>query len=159
VARVLEHKPASVRPLDEVRGGIAKRLTEEEALKLARAAGMERLKRLQSGEGTGTTWTLARTVSRENPAGLDPRAVAPVFRVDPAKLPAYVGVDLPPGGYGLYRVSKVTDAQAADDAKLRALDAALSRQEARDGYQAFVDGLRGRAKVTVNEENLKKSER
>jgi peptidyl-prolyl cis-trans isomerase D len=159
VARVLEHKPASVRPLDEVRDGIARRLTGEEALKLARAAGMERLKQLQAGEGAGTTWSLARTVSRENPSGLDPRAVAPVFRVDTFKLPAYVGVDLPPGGYGLFRVSKVADAQAADDAKLRALDAALSRQEARDSYQAFIDGLRGRAKVTVNEENLKKSER
>jgi peptidyl-prolyl cis-trans isomerase D len=158
VARVLEHKPSFIRPLDEVRDGIAKRLTGEEALKLARAAGMERLKQLQSGEGTGTTWSLARTVSRENPVGLDPRAVPPVFRVDTAKLPAYVGVDLP-SGYGLFRVSKVTDAQAADDAKLRALDTALSRQEARDSYQAFIDGLRGRAKVTVNEENIKKSER
>ncbi|HTO51405.1 MAG TPA: SurA N-terminal domain-containing protein [Burkholderiales bacterium] len=159
VARVLEHKPAAVRPLDEVREGIVKRLTAEEALKLAQAAGIERLKQLQAGEGAATSWSLARTVSRENPVGLDPRAVPPVFRVDPAKLPAYVGVDLPPAGYGLYRISKVTDAQAADDAKLRALDTALSRQEARDGYQAFIDGLRGRAKVEINEANLKKSER
>jgi hypothetical protein len=53
----------------------------------------------------------------------------------------------------------VTDAQTADDAKLRAIDAGLSRQEARDGYQAFIDGLRGRAKIHVNEENLKKNER
>ncbi len=159
VARVLEHKPASVRPLDEVRDGIAKRLTAEEALKLAQAAGIERLKQLQAGEGTATSWSLARTVSRENPAGLDPRAVPPVFRVDTVKLPAYVGVDLPPSGYGLYRISKVTEAQAADDAKLRAIDAGLSRQEARDSYQAFVDGLRGRAKVEINEANLKKNER
>ncbi|HTO51102.1 MAG TPA: SurA N-terminal domain-containing protein [Burkholderiales bacterium] len=159
VARVLEHKPAAVRPLDEVRDAIAKRLIQEEALKLAQAAGMERLKQLQSGQDPGSGWTLARTVSRENPAGLDPRAVPPVFRVDTAKLPAYVGVDLPPGAYGVYRVSKVTDAQAADDAKLRALDAMLSRQESREGYQAFIDSLRGRAKVTVNEDNLKKSER
>jgi hypothetical protein len=56
-------------------------------------------------------------------------------------------------------VSKVTAAPAADEAKLRALDAGLSRQEARDGYQAFVDGLRSRAKIAINETNLKKSER
>jgi peptidyl-prolyl cis-trans isomerase D len=98
-------------------------------------------------------------VSRENPAGIDPRAVAPIFRADPAKLPAYVGVDLPPGGFGLYRVSKVTEAKTVDEAKLRAIDAGLSRQEARDGYQAFVDSLRSRAKIEINEANLKKSER
>jgi peptidyl-prolyl cis-trans isomerase D len=159
VARVLEHKPATLRPLDEVRAGIAQRLTDEEALKLARAAGMERLKQLQAGESTPTTWGLARSVSRENPAGIDPRAIAPVFRVDPSKVPAYVGVDLPPTGYGLYRVSKVTEAKAADEARLRAIDAGLARQEARDGYQAFVDGLRSRAKIEINEGNLKKSER
>jgi peptidyl-prolyl cis-trans isomerase D len=159
VARVLEHKPAALRPLDEVRGVITKQLTDEEALKLARAAGAERLKKLQAGEGAATTWGLARTVSRENPAGVDPRAVAPIFRADPAKLPAYVGVDLPPSGYGLYRVSKVTAVQSVDEAQLRAIDAGLSRQEARDGYQAFVDSLRSRAKVGINEANLKKSER
>jgi peptidyl-prolyl cis-trans isomerase D len=159
VARVLEHKPVAQRPLEEVRAGIVKRLTDEEALKLARAAGMERLKQLQAGEAAKTTWSLARSVSRENPAGIDPRALPLLFRADPAKLPAYVGVDLPPGGYGLYRISKVTEVTATDDAKLRAIDAGLSRQEARDGYQAFVDSLRSRAKISINEANLKKSER
>ena len=159
VARVLEHKPATLRPLEEVRAGIAKRLTDEEALKLARAAGSERLKQLQAGEATATKWGLARSVSRENPAGIDPRAIQPVFRADPAKLPAYVGVDLQPTGYGLYRITKVTEAKVIDDAKLRAIDAGLARQEARDGYQAFVDGLRSRAKISINEANLKKSER
>jgi peptidyl-prolyl cis-trans isomerase D len=159
VARVLEHKPAALRPLEEVRAGILKRLTDEEALKLARAAGVERLKKLQAGEATATTWGLARSVSRENPIGMDPRAVPPVFRADPTKLPVYVGVDLQPAGYGLYRISKVTEAKTVDDAKLRAIDAGLARQEARDGYQAFVDSLRSRAKISINEANLKKEQR
>jgi len=159
IIKVVDKRAGATRPLEEVRAGIAKRLTDEEALKLARAAGIERLKQLQAGEATTTTWGLARSVSRENPAGIDPRAVQPVFRADPAKLPAYVGVDLQPTGYALYRVSKVTEAKAVDDAKLRAIDAGLARQEARDGYQAFIDGLRSRAKISVNEANLKKSER
>jgi peptidyl-prolyl cis-trans isomerase D len=159
VARVLEHKPAAVRPLDEVRAEIARQLTSEEALKLARADGMERLKRLQAGESVDVRWGLARPVSRENPVGLDQRAIAPVFRADPAKLPAYVGVDQAPFGYGLYRISKVAEAPSADEARLRAIDAGLSRQEAREAYQAFTDALRGRAKIAVNEANLKKAER
>lgn len=156
VARVLEHKPTTLRPLDEVRAGIVKQLTEEEALRLAREAGAERLKRLQAGENTATTWGLARTVSRENPAGIDPRAVAPIFKVDPAKVPAYVGVDQSPTGYGLYRVSKVTPVASVDESRLRAIEAGLGRQEARDGYQAFADALRSRSKVEINEANLKK---
>jgi peptidyl-prolyl cis-trans isomerase D len=158
-ARVLEHKPAAVRPLEEVRGEIAKRLAEEEALRLARDAGAARLKRLEAGQDAGGTWGPARTVTWETPAGLDPRAVGPVFRADASKLPAYVGVDLPPTGYAVYRVSKVIDAPAIDEAKLRAYELGLARQEAQEVYDAFVDGLRSRAKISVYEQNLVRKER
>jgi peptidyl-prolyl cis-trans isomerase D len=159
VARVLEHKPAAVRPLDEVRGEIAKKLTQDEALRLAREAGAARLKRLESGQDPGVGWSPARTVSREAPGGLDPRAVGPVFRADASKLPAYVGVDLAPAAYAVYRVSKVIEATAIDDAKLRANETGLARQEARETYDAFVASLRSRAKIAVYEQNLAKRER
>ncbi|MGH8695066.1 MAG: SurA N-terminal domain-containing protein [Burkholderiales bacterium] len=156
VARVLEHKPAAVRPLDEVRGEIAKKLTQEEALRLARDAGAARLKQLESGQDAGVAWSPARAVSRENPGGLDRRAVAPVFRADAAKLPAYVGVDLSPAGYAVYRVAKVIEPPAVEEAKLRANETGLTRQEARETYGALVDGLRSRAKITIYEANLQK---
>lgn len=159
VARVLEHKPAAIRPLAEVRADITKQLTQEEALRLAREAGVERVRQLESGQGAGVPWGVARIVSRDNPAGVDRRAIGPVFRADASKLPAYAGVDLPPAGYGVYRVSKVTEAQAIDDARLRASEAGLTRLEAREAYQAFIDGLRGRAKVEIYEANLAKRER
>ncbi len=154
VARVVEHKPAAVRPLEEVRGEIAKRLAAEEALRLAREAGAAKLKQLEAGQDAGLAWGPARTVSRENPGGLDRRALAPVFRADAAELPAYVGVDLSPAGFGIYRVSKVAQAPAGDAAKLRAVETALAAQEARETYEAFVGGLRSRAKITVYEANL-----
>jgi peptidyl-prolyl cis-trans isomerase D len=96
VARVLEHKPASVRSLDEVRGEIAKQLTDDEALRLARAAGAARLAELEAGKAPALGWGQPRTVSREAPGGLDPRALGPVFRADASQLPSYVGVDLLP---------------------------------------------------------------
>jgi peptidyl-prolyl cis-trans isomerase D len=159
VARVLEHKPVAIRPLEEVRAEITKQLTQEEALRLAREAGAARVKQLESGQGAAVMWGAARMVSRENPAGLDRRAIGPVFRADASRLPGYVGVDLPPAGYAVYRVSKVLEAQAIDDARLRASEAGLARLEAREAYQAFVDGLRGRAKVEIYEANLAKRER
>jgi peptidyl-prolyl cis-trans isomerase D len=154
VTRVLEHKPAAARPLDEVRGEIAKKLTQEEALRLAREAGAARLKQLEAGQDAGVAWGPARSVSRESPAGLDPRAVAPVFRADASKLPAYAGVDLSPAGYGIYRVAKVIEPPIVDEAKLRANETGLARQGAREVYDAFVGGLRSRAEITVYEANL-----
>jgi hypothetical protein len=50
----------------------------------------------------------------------------------------------------------VIEARAADEAKLRANETGLTRQEARETYDAFVDGLRSRAKITVYEVNLQK---
>jgi peptidyl-prolyl cis-trans isomerase D len=159
VARVMEHKPASVRPLDEVRGEIAKKLTEEEALRLARAAGGARLAELQSGKAPSLAWGQPRTLSREALGGLDARAAGAVFRAETAQLPSYVGVDLAPAGYTIYRVSKVTEAGAPDPAKLRAAETALGRQESRMAYQAFLGGVKARSDVKINEANLAKKER
>ncbi|HKC42739.1 MAG TPA: SurA N-terminal domain-containing protein [Burkholderiales bacterium] len=156
VARVLEHRPAAVRPLDAVRAEIAKKLTQEEALRLAQEAGAARLRQLEAGQGSGVTWGAARTVSRERPGSVDPRALAQIFRADTTKLPAYVGVDLAPTGYAVYRIAKVIPAPAADDAKLRASETGLTRQEARESYEAFVGALRSRSKVQINEANLQK---
>jgi peptidyl-prolyl cis-trans isomerase D len=157
-ARVVEHKAAAARPLEEVRGQIARKLTDEAALKLAIEAGAAQLKALQAGQAPALKWNPAKTISRENPAGLDPRAMGPVMRASGEKLPAYVGVELPPTGYAIYRVSKVTAAQAIDPAKLRAGQTGLARQDARETYEAFVASLRERADIRVNEGNLAKRE-
>jgi peptidyl-prolyl cis-trans isomerase D len=159
VARVTEHKAASVRPLDEVRAEIVKSLTEQEALRLARAAGEAKLAELQSGKAANLSWGQPRTVSREAPGGLEPRALGPVFRADAAKLPSYVGVDLTPAGYTIYRLGKITEVGTPDAAKLRAAETALARQESRLAYQAFLAGVKARSDVKINEANLAKKER
>ncbi len=50
VARVIEHRPAAMRVLDEVREDIRKTLAERKAATLAREAGAQKLKALQAGE-------------------------------------------------------------------------------------------------------------
>jgi len=154
VARVLEHRAATTRPLADVRAEIERKLTAEAALRLAREAGLERLKALQTGAAPALPWGPPHSVSRENPNGIDRRAIAPILGADASKLPAYVGVDLTPAGYAIYRVAKVTPAPAIDDAKLRAYQTGLARQEARAAYDAFTTALRADAKVEINEANL-----
>jgi peptidyl-prolyl cis-trans isomerase D len=159
VARVLEHRPGAVRPLEQVRADIVKQLTTDETAKLARAAGEARLAELQAGKASTAGWGQPITASREAAGKLDPRAIGPVFRTAAEELPAYVGVDLAPTGYTIYRISKVSEAGAPDPAKLRAAEAALARQESRMAYQAFLNGLKARADITINEANLVKKDR
>jgi peptidyl-prolyl cis-trans isomerase D len=98
-------------------------------------------------------------VSRETPGGIDPRAIGTVFRADATKLPAYVGVDLAPTGYTVYRISQVAGGGTPDAAKLRAAETGLARLESRMAYEAFLGGLKARSEVTINEANLARKER
>jgi peptidyl-prolyl cis-trans isomerase D len=158
-ARVVEHRPPTVRPIGEVSEQITKRLIDEEALRLAVKAGSEKLAELQAGRAPTLTWGQPRVLSREAVGALDPRAVGPVFRADASKPPVYVGVELPPTGYTIYRIGKVIEAKDLDEAKLRGAETALARLEAREAYQGLVTALKERSKVTINERNIEARER
>jgi peptidyl-prolyl cis-trans isomerase D len=154
-ARVVEHKAPAERPFAEVRESITRELVSREADALAKKAGMDRLAALQAGKDAGGAWGAPRQVSRDSPAGLNPPAINPVFKVDPAKLPAYVGVDLP-GGYAVYRVTRVTTPASIDANRLKSVEFGLARQSAREDYEALAKGLRARADVKINEALIEK---
>jgi peptidyl-prolyl cis-trans isomerase D len=153
-ARVVEHRPAALRPLDEVRAEINRMLVEREAEALARQAAEAKLAELRAGKDAGIRWPAPRTVSREKPAELDRGAQAVVFGADVSKLPAYVGVSLGVKGHALYKILSVTEATSLDEQRLSTSQFGLARQEAREDYQSFIGGLRGRTDIQVNEKNL-----
>jgi peptidyl-prolyl cis-trans isomerase D len=147
-ARVLEHKPAELRPLDNVKAGIESRLQRDEALKLAREDGEAKLKELQAGKDAGLKWPAVLAVNRQKPGGLFPQVLDKVFRTDPKKLPAYVGVETP-AGYSLVQVSKVTDIDKVDDAQREALGGRLRDAVAAEDLESTLSSLRGRVGVAV----------
>jgi len=105
--RVVSYKPAALRPLAEVADAIRERVIAEEASKLAKQAGEAKLAAGKAGtdaEGYGP----ARTVSRGKQSEISPAAMGELLKADVAKLPAYVGVNLPGAGYAVYRINKVT---------------------------------------------------
>jgi peptidyl-prolyl cis-trans isomerase D len=155
-ARIVDHKPAAMRPLDAVRGEIVKLLTDKEARELAQKAGADMLAELRAGKSVDVKWPAAKTVSREDPNGLDARTLAAVFRADTAKIPAYTGVGVGAKGYALFRISGVIDAHGLDDQKLAVSQFGLARQEATEDFQAFVAGLRERTKIEINPASLEK---
>jgi peptidyl-prolyl cis-trans isomerase D len=154
-ARVLEHKPAELRPLDAVKPEIERRLQREEALKLAKADGEAKLKELQAGKDAGLKWPAVLGVNRQKPGGLFPAVIDKVFRADAKKLPAYVGVETPVG-YSLVQVSKVVDVEKIDDKQREALAARLKDAVAAEELESILDSLRGRVGVSLRKDALEK---
>ena len=152
-ARKLEYKPATLRPLEAVKGEIEARLKQEKATALAVSQGEEKLAALRAGKQEQVAWGASQGVSRMAPGKLPPPAQAAVFRVDAGKLPGYAGVELPGVGYALYKVGKVESAQVGADVAA-ALKQQLNSIEANAQVEAYMAALRQRYKVEVHKEAL-----
>jgi len=153
-ARMVEHKPAAMRPLDAVREEIVKLLTEKEARELARQAGEAMLADLRAGKPASVKWSAPKPVSRVEPGDLDALAIAAVFRVDAAKVPAYAGLGAGSKGYTLFRISGVTEPRSLDEQALAESQFGLGRQEAREDLQDFLAGVRARTDIEINPANV-----
>jgi peptidyl-prolyl cis-trans isomerase D len=160
-ARVLEHKPAALQPLEVVKGDIEKYLIREEALKLATKDGEEKLARLAKGEAVDLKWSPARNVSRTAAQELPPDALRAVFKADTAKLPAHAGVAVPGSGYALYRISSVKGVGeiGKDDPLGRALAQKYSRFVAEEEFAAWMSTLKEKFPVEINKTALESKER
>jgi peptidyl-prolyl cis-trans isomerase D len=156
VARPVEHRPPAVRALEAARADIIKRLTAQEARSLAQKTGQERLAALQKGTDAGGRWSNTRTLTREAPTGLSRDAARAIFRAETAKLPAYVGLEAPDGGYAIYRIAKTGAGDAVDEKRLSAAQVNLARTNAQEQFQGFVSGLRENAKIEINKANLER---
>ena len=154
-ARMLEHKPAELRPFADVKATIEKRLQRDEALKLAKAEGEAKLKQLQAGKDAGLKWPAPLAVNRQKPGGLYPSVIDKVFRMDTKKLPAYVGVDTPMG-YSLVQVSKVIDIEKIDDAQRAQLASRLRDAVAAEEMESALESLKGRVGVKYRKDAFEK---
>jgi peptidyl-prolyl cis-trans isomerase D len=151
-ARLLEHKPAATRPFEEVRDEIRKRLIEEEAAKLASAAGREKLEQLRKGEAAGLEWSKPMTVQRGEPQGLSEPVLREVFRVDASKVPAYAGAPDPKGGYQIIRITAVREPQQVSAEVRDAASEQLRRLIGAEQLADYVTAMKQRAEVQVKSE-------
>ena len=157
-ARIVEYKPAALQPFEEVKAAIEQLLTAREAQKLAREDGEARLAALKAGEDK-QSWGPNRRVSRMDARQLPPQAVQPLFRLRTEKLPAYLGVELPEAGYALYRLNAVEVGGGIDEVRRRGLIGQLRSLAAQEELQMYLEALRSRYKVEINEKVLSGSER
>lgn len=158
-ARVAEHRPATVEPLEAVSGVIEKLLAREVAVARAIAAGEAQLEKLTRGEHGGVTWGTPRIVSRMHAPNLSAEARTAVFAVSPRKLPAYVGAKLP-GGYALYSIDKVKPYISGDGkedaARSNALRQHYGQVVAQEEMLGWLAALRQRYPVKINQAALER---
>jgi len=146
--RVVDYKPASKRPLAELDAVIRQRVAQEEAAKLARKAGEAKLAAAKaSGDAAG--FGEAKVVTRTKQPTIHPAAAAEVLKADVSKLPAYVGVDVPGIGFGVYRIGKVGQPAQPDLARRASereqIAGALGQQE----LFSYLEALKQKAKAKV----------
>jgi peptidyl-prolyl cis-trans isomerase D len=147
--RVVAFKPATKRPLAEVEAVIRQRVTQEEAAKLARQAGEAKLAAAKaSGDATG--FGEAKTVSRTKQPPINETAAIAVLKADTSKLPAYVGVEIPGQGYGVYRIVKVGQPAQPDQARRKQEAEQIGRAVGNAETYGFVEALKHKAKAKIN---------
>ena len=150
--RVLEYKPASKRPFDEVKAVIQAKVLETEALALAKKSGEAKLVALKAADNASGFGGL-KTVSRLRRADLSGDALLAIMKADVAKLPAYVGVDVTGVGYSVYRIAQVS-AGTPDPARRANEAQQLESAAAQQDVFSYVEALKKKAKVEVNKSAL-----
>jgi peptidyl-prolyl cis-trans isomerase D len=100
-----------------------------------------------------TGFAASKTVSRLKPQELPVDAMNLVMKADTQKLPAFAGMDVPQGGYVVYRIVKVspgTPDVARRNSERQQMDGAVAQQET----YAYVEALKRKAKASINAGNL-----
>ncbi len=157
-ARVIEHKPARLRPFEDVKAEISKRLLFEEAGRRARQDAEAKLTQLQKGEDAKLIWSPAQTVNRAKHEGFDEAASREIFRADATALPAYTIITNPEGAPVLVKISRVNDAEIGDD-KRKAVVQQLRQASGQETLSAYLASLRDNADVRIMQDNLERRER
>jgi len=158
VARVVEHKPSSVRPFEQVKAAIDKKLVETRAGQLAAQEGRQQLEQLRQGKDAQVQWSAPQLVSRGDTKGFAEPLVKEVFKTDAAKVPAYSGVEAPGGGYVLLRISRVVEPEKLDRAQQNSLSEALAQLQGEEHFTAYLESLKNKTKVRINKEAIERKQ-
>jgi len=153
-ARVIEHRPAAVRPFSEVQGDIANKLIADQAHKLALADGQAKLAELQAGKPVALSWAAPVQASRFNAQGLSSEAIRAVFRVPAQQLPAYVGL-ASDSGYTLYRMDAISAETLPPERRVQ-LQQLIARSRMESEAKAYLGKVAGAYKVELNNKILAK---
>jgi peptidyl-prolyl cis-trans isomerase D len=97
-----------------------------------------------------------KALSRAKEPAINPTAAMAVMKADASKLPAFVGVELPGQGYGVYRISKVSQPAAPDQARRKGEADQITQVLGQSEMYNYIEALKhkAKAKVTVKAADL-----
>jgi len=156
-ARVVDHKPPTTRPFEEVSADITRRLTQQQAAQLAAKQGRELLAKLEQGKDD-VTWGTPKLVSRENAQGYTGPALLEIFKVDTGKLPAYAGVEQAEGAYALLKITRVVEADKTDPTKRKAATDELRQVLGQEELNAYVASAKLKSDVKILQDRIEKKQ-
>lgn len=148
-ARVVQHNPAHLLPLAQVKDTVKTQLIRQLATAQAVKAGTARVAELQkAGAADAAGLEAPVLVSRALPRDLPRKVLEGILSADASKLPAVVGIDGGDGSYVLARINKVV---ARDPAVVDAKRAATQYAQAWSAVeaQAYSNALKTRYKAVV----------
>ena len=147
-ARLVQYRPSEVKSLDLARDEVRKDLTQERALAMAREEGAKQLAAYQSGadaKGLGAVMV----VSRDQPQNLPGALLDAALRADPAKLPQWVGVELPEQGFSVVRVKQVLPRPESTEAQRKETRQQFQRMWTQAQTQAYMQWLKTEFKAEI----------
>jgi peptidyl-prolyl cis-trans isomerase D len=145
-ARIVQHNPARLQPLADVKVKVREQLVRKLAFAQAVKAGQDRLAALKKGElnGLGEPVILSRPLARDLPR----KVVEAILAADASKLPADIGVDAGAGTFVVARILKLLPRDpAVIDEKRAAQQYAQAWSNAET--QAYYEALKTRFKAVV----------
>jgi peptidyl-prolyl cis-trans isomerase D len=147
-ARIVTHRPAAVRPLDEVKADVRQRFVQAQSAQLAKTEGQTQLAAWKDAPAQATLGN-AVTVSRDQAPAQPQAVIDAALRADPAKLPAWLGVDLGDQGYAVVRVNKVVPRSQASAQQAEQSRQQFARLWGQAESQAYLASLKAQFKVEV----------
>ncbi|EEO28048.1 SurA N-terminal domain-containing protein [Oxalobacter paraformigenes] len=147
-ARIAKHYPAELTPFEKVKSVVKAQVTNEKAMALAKAAGEAELARLKEG-GAPSGFSPGLLVSRQKITMAGRSDLAPVMKADVSKLPAYVGVEMAPNGYIIYRITRVVTPEKTDGKLREAMSRQMTNVMAQQDLAAYMNYLKQEAKVEI----------
>ncbi|HWZ74246.1 MAG TPA: SurA N-terminal domain-containing protein [Casimicrobiaceae bacterium] len=155
--RVIDYKPATTRPFDDVKVEIRRQLEQNAASELAQKTGKEKLALLEQGKDAGMSFGNPVTLTRNQAQpGFLPDALIKIFQANASKLPAYVGALAERGSFSIYKVIQVVTPPAPDPDRLKAFNNRIGDQVGHELFNAYLASLKSKADVKINQANLEK---
>ncbi len=163
VIRVIDYKPATVKPFTDVKEEIIADIKLEKAVEKLKESGEEIVAQLKSGVSVeeldtelSVEWNNAEGVKRDNPELTRSvlRAAFQLGRVESA--PAVTGYKLGSGDYAIVMVTGTYDGDLEEIPEMtgKAAETDIKRLRGSTEWQEFLNNARNSASVTIFEENI-----